>query len=169
MGPYDSIQMEERQFCSFVFSRNRSCICLARPASVVTPCRRDLTLPIVYLWKNSKFRYLCRIRTLLSENKTVVVDRIHLPVYLSAVGNVSQRRQHAFTLPLLTLSGSAAPTAHFSPAESHISYTSLLLKLPSVNLQCENVAVLANKAAKLDSWKSQGDYFPTGPQFQIKT
>lgn len=150
-------------FVCWYFPKNASCIPLACPGSVVTPYQRDLTLPIVYLWNNSEFWYLCRITTLLSENKTVVVDRIHLPVYLSAAGNVSQLRQHAFTLLLLTLSGSAAPTAHFSPGESHISYTSLLPKLASVNLQCENVAVQANKAARLAPWKSQGDYFPTAP------
>lgn len=77
----------------------------------------------------------------LTQWKTVVVGSIHLPVYLSAVGNVSEPRQHAFTLPLLTLSGSAAPTTHFSPGESHISYTSLLPKFFSVNLQCESVAI----------------------------
>lgn len=132
----------------FVFSKNASGICFARLGSVVTPCQRDLKLQIVYLWNNSVFWCLRRIITLLNENKTVAVGRIHLPVYLSTVGNVSQLRQHAFTLPLLTLSGSAAPTAHFSPGESYISYTSLLPKLHSVNLQCENVAVLANKAAR---------------------
>lgn len=141
--------MEGRHFCLFVFSKNTSCICLACPGSLVTPCQRDLTLQIVYFWTNTEFWCLCRNTTLPSENKTVAVNRRHLPVYLSAAGSASQLRQHAFTLFLLTLSGSAAPTAHFSPGESHISYPSLLPKLPSVNLQCENVAVLANKAASL--------------------